>query len=125
MRKTFTFLILLFALIFSLPAISSAYNFSFGTSSYDARFGDKELIKVYPNPLVTDATIKISSDFELDKSKVSIVFYNIIGGEVYKITPIKEYELKIGREIFKNSGIYFYQLKIDESIMSTGRITVK
>lgn len=123
MRKTFTCLLLLFALTFSLPTITQAYAFE---SSYsDTRLGDKELIKVYPNPMVSYASIKISSDIDMERSKVSIVFYNIIGSEVYKIAQVKDYDLKINKDVFKNSGIYFYQLKVDESVMSTGRITVK
>ena len=75
--------------------------------------------------MVSDASIKISSDIDMERSKVSIVFYNIIGSEVYKIAQVKDYDLKINKDVFKNSGIYFYQLKVDESVMSTGRITVK
>ncbi|HQG39110.1 MAG TPA: T9SS type A sorting domain-containing protein, partial [Chitinophagales bacterium] len=91
----------------------------------DIRFGEKELIKIYPNPMVSDATIKISDDVDFEKNKVAIVFYNIVGSEVYRINQVRDAEVKISRDIFKNSGIYFYQLKVDESVMSTGRITVK
>ena len=75
--------------------------------------------------MVTDATIKISEDVDLDKNKVSIVFYNIVGSEVFRVNQIKDYEQKITKENFKNAGIYFYQLKIDEKIITTGRVTVK
>lgn len=124
MRKTFTLLLLLSASLFFLPKYTSAASL-LEVASVDARFGEKELIKFYPNPMITDANIKISDEIDLDKNKVSVVFYNIVGSEVYKIAQVKEYELKINRDIFKNSGIYFYQLKVDESVMSTGRITVK
>ena len=124
MRKTFTLLLLLSASLFFLPKYTNAASL-LEVTSVDARFGEKELIKFYPNPMITDANIKVSDEIDLDKSKVSVVFYNIVGSEVYKIAQVKEYELKISRDIFKNSGIYFYQLKVDESVMSTGRITVK
>ena len=111
MRKTFTLLLLLSASLFFLPKYTNAASL-LELSSVDARFGEKELIKFYPNPMITDANIKVSDEIDLDKSKVSVVFYNIVGSEVYKIAQVKEYELKISRDIFKNSGIYFYQLKI-------------
>lgn len=125
MRRTFTLLVLLSAMMLFSPKISSAALNTFESSSTDTRFGEKELIKFYPNPMTTDANIKISDEIDLDRSKVSVVFYNIVGSEVYRINQVKDYELKINRDVFKNSGIYFYQLKVDESVMSTGRITVK
>lgn len=124
MRRTFTLLILLSASLFFLPKFAKAAS-TLEISSIDTKFGEKDLIKVYPNPMTTDANIKISDEVDFDKNKVSVVFYNIVGIEVYKINQVKDYELKISRDIFKSSGIYFYQLKVDESVMSTGRITVK
>ncbi|QQR99208.1 MAG: T9SS type A sorting domain-containing protein [Sphingobacteriales bacterium] len=84
-----------------------------------------ESIKVYPNPLVDDAIIKINEDIDLSNSKVSVVFYNLLGKEVYKINTVKEYEVKISKDSFKYTGVYFYQLKIDERIQSTGKLIVK
>ena len=83
MRKTFTFLLLLSASLFFLPKFSSAAT-SFEVSGIESRFGEKDLIKFYPNPMTTDATIKISDEVDLDRSKVTVVFYNIVGSEVYK-----------------------------------------
>ena len=124
MKKTFTLLLILFAWLFFMPNNILAKT-SIETSTYDARYGDKDIIKLYPNPMVTDATIKISEDVDLDKNKVSIVFYNIVRSEVFRVNQIKDYEQKITKENFKNAGIYFYQLKIDEKIITTGRVTVK
>ncbi|HMV14139.1 MAG TPA: T9SS type A sorting domain-containing protein [Chitinophagales bacterium] len=123
MRRTFTLILLLFASSLFFPRLSQA--FSVANISAEAKFGEKDLIKLYPNPMTTDATIKISSDIDVERSKVAVVFYNMIGSEVYRIAQVKEYDLKINRDIFKNAGIYFFQLKIDESVVSTGRITVK
>jgi len=123
MRKTFTLLLLLFTTILISPQLSMASAYEL--SSTDNRYGDKELIKLYPNPMTSEANIKISEDIDLQFSKVSVVFYNIVGSEVYKISQVKEYEQKITRDIFKNSGIYFFQLKVDEKVISTGRVTVK
>lgn len=125
MCRTFTTIILLFAMTIFLPKFSIAKSASFEVSATDARYGDKDLIKFYPNPLVSDATIKVSDDIDLDRTKVSIIFYNMVGSEVYRITQMKDYEEKITRDVFKNAGMYFYQLKIDDKVVSTGRITVK
>jgi hypothetical protein len=124
MRRTFTSLIILFASISFLPNLSLA-NSSFELSASDYRYGDKDIIKFYPNPIVSEATIKISDDIDLEHTKISIVFYNIVGSEVYKINQVKEYEEKMSRDVFKNAGIYFYQLKADDKVITTGRITVK
>ncbi|MDB5228794.1 MAG: C-terminal target protein [Bacteroidota bacterium] len=124
MRKTFTFLLLLSASIIFLPEFSKASS-TLEVLKYDAKYGDKDLIKFYPNPMITDANIRISEDVDLDRSKVTVVFYNIVGSEVYRINQVKEYDQKITRDVFKNSGIYFYQLMVDEKVTTTGRITVK
>ena len=124
MNKTFTIIFLVCSSILYLPKLSNATNL-IEISSTDTKYGDKDIIKFYPNPMVTDATIKISEDVDLDKNKVSIVFYNIVGSEVFRVNQIKDYEQKITKENFKNAGIYFYQLKIDEKIITTGRVTVK
>ncbi len=124
MRKTFTYLLLLFATVIFLPKNAGATALSFEVTVADI-YGDKDLIKFYPNPLVTDATIKISDDIDVEHSKISIIFYNIVGSEVYRINQMKEAEEKISRDVFKNAGMYFYQLKVDDKVISTGRITVK
>lgn len=124
MRKTFTYLLLLFATVIFIPKNAGATALSFETTVSDI-YGDKDLIKFYPNPLVTDATIKISDDIDVEHSKISIIFYNIVGSEVYRINQMKEAEEKISRDVFKNAGMYFYQLKVDDKVVSTGRITVK
>ena len=124
MIKTITYLLLLSASIIFLPKLSQAKS-SLEVCVTDAKYVDKDLIRFYPNPMVSDATIKISDDIDLEHTKMSIVFYNIVGSEVYKINQVKEYEEKISRDVFKNAGIYFYQLKADEKVITTDRITVK
>lgn len=88
------------------------------------RLGEDELVKIYPNPVVSEATISVSRDLDLEKHKVSITFYNVVGKEVYKVSNVKEFEVRINREPFL-PGMYIYQLKIDDRTQSTGRITVK
>ncbi len=124
MNKTFTLLLLFCSLVFFLPKSAKA-NYSLELSSIDTRYGDKDILKIYPNPIVTDATIKLNEEIDLEKNKVSISFYNIVGTEVLRINTINDYEQKISKEFFKNTGMYFYQLKIDDKIVTTGRMTVK
>jgi len=87
-------------------------------------FSDKEWVRIYPNPVVSDATISISSDVDLEKAKISIVFYNIVGKEVFRLSNIKDYDVRINREGFV-PGIYIYQMKVDEKVQSTGRISFR
>jgi len=125
MLKTFTLVVLLLTTTVLFPNTLVASTNAVESACLDAKFGEKDLIKFYPNPMVTDATVKVSEEVDLERNKVSIVFYNIVGTEVYKLNQVKDYEVKIYRDLFKNAGIYFYQLMVDESVMSTGRITVK
>jgi hypothetical protein len=124
MRRTFTLICLVCASVIFSPKNSVA-AVTFEAGAVDSRYGDKDMIKVYPNPMLADATIKIYDEIDLQSSKVSVLFYNIVGSEVLRINQIKDYEYKITRDLFKNSGIYFYQLKVDDKVVSTGRLTVK
>lgn len=124
MRKTFTLILFLFLSVLFFPKHTWA-NFTIESAYTDVRYGEKDMVKLYPNPLVSESTIKINDELNLETSKVSIVFYNILGSEIYKINQMKDYEQKISRELFKNTGIYFYQLKVEDKIISTGRFTVK
>ena len=121
MRRTFTFTGLLLALLFlSVQPLKAERIME--TALFDTK---ADLVKIFPNPVVADAVIRIKEDVDLENSKVTIVFYNLVGAEVFEIQQIKDYDQQIYRDNFKNAGIYFYQLKIDEKIVSTGRITVK
>lgn len=113
MNRIFT-LILLLAITFSgnTPVVA-------GPPTADA-----EWVRVYPNPVLTDATIRLSRDIDVEFSKVSIVVYNIVGKEVFRVNNIKDYEVRFNREGFL-SGVYIYQLKVDDKVVSTGRFTVK
>jgi hypothetical protein len=89
-----------------------------------ARAGDKELLKVYPNPVVTEANIAISRDLDLDRSRVSITFFNVVGKEVFSLTNVKDHDVRISRETFL-PGMYIFQLRVDDKVLSTGRISFK
>ncbi|MCZ2393904.1 MAG: T9SS type A sorting domain-containing protein [Chitinophagales bacterium] len=90
----------------------------------NSRLMDADMIKVYPNPISTEAIIKLSDAIDKDNHKVSVTFYNVVGKEILKISNIKESEIRFNRENFV-SGMYIYQLRIDDRTQYTGRITVK
>ena len=117
MKKLFTFLF-----IFISFNIFVSQN-TFASSLFVADL--KESISIYPNPIATNATIKISNEINLQESNVNVVFYNIVEKEIFKISQIKNYEINISRDNFKTSGLYFYQLNIDEKLQSTGKVIVK
>jgi hypothetical protein len=107
-----------------LPVLLLLFSFSGLAQSPIAKAGDKELLKIYPNPVVSEANISITRDVDLDNSRVSITFFNIVGKEVFTIANVKDYSIRITRETFL-PGLYIFQLKVDEKVMSTGRISFK
>jgi hypothetical protein len=120
MKKIFTLLTFIFSLSIFLVQNSYAYN------KLEFILDNKtENIKIYPNPIVDDALIKISPDIDLVENKVSVVFYNLLGKEIYKISQVKEYEIKLSKEVFRSNGVYFYQLKLDDRIQNTGKLIIK
>lgn len=120
MKKIFTLFTFIFSLSIFLVQNSYAYN------KLEFILDNKtENIRIYPNPIVDDALIKISSDIDLVENKVSVVFYNLLGKEIYKISQVKEYEIKLSKEVFKSNGVYFFQLKLDDRIQNTGKLIIK
>ena len=90
----------------------------------NAKLGELDYVKIYPNPVTTEATIRINDAVDLNKSKVSITFYNVVGKEVLKLSNIKDVEVRFNRDNL-STGMYIYQLRIDDRTQSTGRIIVK
>ncbi len=100
---------------------------SLTTSLYaqsNAKLGDLEYVKIYPNPITTEATIRLNDVLDLNKSKVSITFYNVVGKEVLKLSNIKDSEVRFNRDNL-STGMYIYQLKVDDRTQSTGRVVIK
>ncbi|MBX7226009.1 MAG: T9SS type A sorting domain-containing protein [Chitinophagales bacterium] len=81
-------------------------------------------IKIYPNPMNTEATVRIDDAVDFESGKVSFVIYNVVGKEVYRLSAIKSKEFKLTRENLV-PGLYFYQLIDNNKVISTGRISVK
>lgn len=107
-------LILFIAFLFTTATVSGQSN----------RLGEVDYVKIYPNPVVNEAVIKISEQVDLDKHKVTIVLYNIVGKEVYKLSNVRESEIRFNRDGLQ-SGMYIYQLKVDDKTQSTGKISFK
>lgn len=115
MIRVFTIVLFTFYL---LSTSSAAY-------SSEILFGKEpsNLVKVYPNPMTTEAAVKIDPSVDIESGKVSFVIYNIVGKEVFRINNIKTKELKIVNEDFL-PGLYFFQLSESGKTLSTGRISV-
>lgn len=97
---------------------------AFGNSmAQDNLLSNKELVKIYPHPLVSQSTIKLDSRIDYVNNQVSIYFYNLIGSEVYTRENIKDSEISIDKQYFK-TGIYLYQLKSNGTTISTGKMLV-
>jgi hypothetical protein len=117
MKKIFTNFLLVALLAATALNVAAQHR---GTSS----FADRELVKIYPNPVVSEANISISKDIDLERYRVTIVFYNIVGKEVLRLNNIKESDVRINRDAFV-PGVYIYQMKIDDKVQNTGKISFK
>lgn len=113
MTKVFTLI-----LLFLTTTLMSGDAFS-----QDNLLSNKELVKIYPHPLVSQSTIKLDSRIDFINNQISIHFYNLIGAEVFMKENIKEAEITIDKQNFKN-GIYLYQLKSNGATLSTGKMSV-
>jgi hypothetical protein len=92
-------------------------------SAQDNLLNNKDLVKIYPHPLVSQSTIKLDNRIDYINNQVSIHFYNMIGAEVFFKENIKESEITIDKQHFKN-GIYLYQLRSNGATLSTGKMSV-
>ncbi len=90
----------------------------------NSKFLDMDYVKIYPNPVVTEAIIKVSETLDFENRNISITFYNVVGKEVYSVNSIDQSEVRFNRDNLI-SGMYIYQLKSDNKTISTGRFVVK
>ncbi|MBK6338191.1 MAG: T9SS type A sorting domain-containing protein [Bacteroidetes bacterium] len=116
MVKIFTRIICVFLFLFCLN-LTTASEISFGKDL-------NTLVKVFPNPMSTEATVKIDQSVDLEGGKVSFLIYNIVGKEVFRVNIVRTKEIKIINENLL-PGLYFFQLVDNGKILSTGRISVK
>ena len=116
MVKIFTRIICVFLFLFCLN-LTTASEISFGKDL-------NTLVKVFHNPMSTEATVKIDQSVDLEGGKVSFLIYNIVGKEVFRVNIVRTKEIKIINENLL-PGLYFFQLVDNGKILSTGRISVK
>jgi hypothetical protein len=119
MKAVFTYLILL---MLGFTTMQDTYAQQRNSST--ATIAEGDWVRIYPNPVVSDANISINAELDLERSRVTVVFYNIVGKEVLRISNIRQHDIRINREGFV-SGMYIYQLKVDDKVQSTGRISFK
>lgn len=120
MIKIFTKIITISLLMICMH--THAYNFNLYND--ENKPFEKEFVRIFPNPMVSTATIKLSKEIDLDAEKTTLTFYNLMGKEVYRISNISEDVFTITKDKFA-PGIYFYQLRSNNKVLSSGRITVK
>ncbi len=111
-----------FSLLFIIFFGTSSHAYTLWSDDYKAY--EKEFVKVYPNPVVNTATIKISKDIDLSNDKVSFTIYNIMGNEVFRVANVEDDIISISHEKF-SPGLYFFQLRSNNKVISSGRITFK
>jgi hypothetical protein len=113
MNRYFTLLFLIITTVFMSVSVQAQGNL----------LNNKDLVKIYPHPLVSQSTIQLDSRIDYLNNQVSIHFYNMIGSEVYFKENIKESEIIIDKQHFKN-GVYLYQLRSNGATLSTGKMSV-
>lgn len=75
-------------------------------------------LRLYPNPLRVDQTLKIEGD---GKAKLSI--YNLRGQRIYKNDSFKR-ELNLENALFPAAGIYFIRIEQEGQVATTKKISI-
>lgn len=79
-------------------------------------------ILVYPNPLHTNATIKIDPAVKLTNAELKIT--DVMGRVVKTISSIQTNEFTFEREKLSD-GVYFYQLMQDNEMVAKGKLVIE
>ena len=85
---------------------------------------DAAISKIYPSPASGFVTIELSEEILSTNSKVSLVVYNIVGKEVYRINNITSSLLNIDTAGWSKAMYSFHLLK-DSQPIDTGKIIVQ
>lgn len=75
---------------------------------------------IYPNPFVTNATIKID---KYNNENLTLKIYNVFG-QILQTIQIKQSQTTLNRNNL-TSGMYFYQLIDQEKILATGKFIIE
>jgi hypothetical protein len=136
-----------FGIIFRTVAETAIEIFLIGSVINDTLYGDTTLVSLkseknflpsniilkqnYPNPFNPSTTIS----FELyEPSKISLIIYDVLGKEVYKLIDNKEFNSGVHKAVWNGlnkdgnmaaSGINFYRLITNQHSLSRSMILLK
>ena len=80
---------------------------------------EKGLVKVYPNPMLDEATIEVPNSME----NVNFVLYNSMGQEVKRIENISDPIFTFSKGNL-NGGLYLFRLENEDGRFSSGKIYI-
>ena len=83
----------------------------------------KVSVKIYPNPIIDNATISFDPASLNAFGKISFMLYDITGREVRNI-ELSSSETTINRGYLGN-GIYIYKFTGDNNILASGKIILQ
>ncbi|MGZ4034318.1 MAG: T9SS type A sorting domain-containing protein [Bacteroidia bacterium] len=84
----------------------------------------KSSVKIYPNPMVDNATIAFDPASLNAFNKISFELFDINGREVKSIERIESSETQINRD-YLGSGIYIYKFTGDNILLASGKIILQ
>ena len=84
----------------------------------------KSSVKIYPNPIIDNATISFNPESLNAFGKISFILYDINGREVRKIDQITSSETTLARGYLGN-GIYIYKFIGDNIVLATGKVILQ
>ena len=98
---------------------------------YDPNFNGIEVIdafksslKIYPNPIVENATIAFSPESLNAFAKISFTMYDVNGREVKHIEELTNAETELSRDYLGN-GIYIYKIVGDDYLLASGKLILQ
>jgi len=95
------------------------YNSCYVVTEIDERQGNQFTVKIYPNPIVDQSTLKIEGLSE--NIEMQIDFFDMTGQK--KLSKIFKTPLLINRSEF-SPGIYSFCIKVDPLNIITGKIAI-
>ncbi|MBA3971486.1 MAG: T9SS type A sorting domain-containing protein [Bacteroidetes bacterium] len=84
----------------------------------------KTSVRIYPNPVIDNATISFDAACLNAFGKISFTLYDITGREVRKAEQLTSSETSINRGYLGN-GIYIYKFTGDNNILASGKIILQ
>lgn len=84
----------------------------------------KSSVKIYPNPIVEQATISFNPECLNAFEKISFTLYDVNGREVKFIKELNTSETTINRDDLR-SGIYIYKFVGNDHLLASGKVVLQ